>query len=69
MDVITFEAATDKGVIQIPEKYLKSVTHQVQVILVFDKEIKTPKKSKVRFSALSIDTKNIKFTRDEANER
>ena len=69
MDVITFEADIDKGVIKIPQKYLKSVSHQVQVILVFDKEEKKAKKTRVEFKALSIDTKNIKFNRDEANER
>lgn len=68
MEIIAFEATTEKGVIKIPQQYLKSMTPHVQVIIVIEEE-KKPKKLKVEFKALSIDTKKVKFNRDEANER
>ncbi len=68
MEIIAFEAATEKGIIKIPQQYLKSMTHHVQVIIVVGKSEKA-KKSKVEFNALRVDTKKIKFNRDEANER
>lgn len=67
MNVIAFEAANEKGMIKIPEQYVKSVGDHVQVILVLGQEVKKTKKAKIEFKALSLDTKNIKFTRDEAN--
>ncbi len=68
MEIIAFEATTEKGVIKIPQQYLKSMTPYVQVIIVIEEE-KKHKKPKVEFKALSIDTKKVKFNRDEANER
>lgn len=67
MEIITFKATTEKGIIQIPPQYLQSVTDHVQVIIVVETTNKT-KKPKVTFKALTIDTKNTPFNRNEADE-
>lgn len=63
----------DKRVInislEVPENY---VGEEVEVIAFTKNEGKEEKalpKKNVSFSALSIDTKNFKFDRDEANKR
>lgn len=69
MDIIAFEAKSEKGVIKIPEQYLKVMPSSIKVIVVLTPEEKKRKKHKLEFNTLSIDTKKLKFNRDEANER
>jgi hypothetical protein len=49
VEIIAFKAKTEKGIIKIPEQYLKSMTPYVQVIIIIEEE-KRPKKPKVDFS-------------------
>jgi len=74
---IQFETIIESGVIRIPEQYIKTVSEAVKVTLapVSEPEIKAEAKSKAGmlssdgFRALSINTRNWKFNREEANER
>jgi hypothetical protein len=59
MQVITFEANIDKGVIQIPEQFVETFSGHVQVILVLAPK-KRHSRAQAEFKALSLDTKNSK---------
>ena len=74
---IHFETIIECGTIRIPEQYIKKIPASVMVTLAPLKEsrIKVGSKSKVDtlsasdFSVLKIDTREWKFSREEANER
>ncbi len=67
MLAVEFNSIIDDGIIRIPEEFAKQVGHKVRVILLTDNnEIKDVKP---KFSALSLNTKDFKFSREEANER
>ncbi|MBA3953773.1 hypothetical protein H0X48_00430 [Candidatus Dependentiae bacterium] len=68
MQAIEFITKAEDGTIKVPKKYVKSLLGKVRVIILIENE--QPKQSKNKtFSALAIETKNLHFTRDEANER
>ena len=80
MKAIEFTAKEKNGSIALPEKYVGVLQDAFRVIILIDDEIKmksqkiaplrNPKKVRtVNFKAAKIDTKKIKFTRDEANAR
>jgi hypothetical protein len=70
MEVIEFEATAEKGIIKIPQRYLRSMASNIQMrVIIMVGEEKKAKRPKVEFKALSVDTKKIRFNRDEANER
>ena len=74
---IQFETIIERGIIRIPEEYLKAISAAVKVTLapLNESRIKMGAKSKAGmlssedFCALKIDTRNWKFDREEANER
>jgi len=76
-EAIQFETIVDRGLIRIPEHLVKTVPVSVKVTLtpMGDPHIKAGVKSKAGelssddFAALSIDTGNWTFDREEANER
>jgi hypothetical protein len=74
---IQFETVVESGVIRIPEQYVKSISEIVKVTLAPVSKPKITVGAKAKsgnlssddFRALSIDTRNWKFNREEANER
>ena len=71
MQTIGFTSSTADGVIKIPQEYMSCLGQEVLVILVVNDGVtqKTPESRKRQLTALQIDTKDIVFDRDEANER
>lgn len=71
MNAIAFLAEAEDGVIKIPKKYQNQVNGKFQVIILKQESlIESEDKPKKRvFDAISITTKDLKFDRDEANER
>ena len=75
--VIHFETTIERGMIRIPEQFIQIVPTTVRVTLTPIKEprIEAGCRSGVGalsindFMALSIDTRNWEFSREEANER
>jgi hypothetical protein len=69
MEAIEFVSKIENRTIKIP-RHVEDLDKEVRVIILIDQDIikKKPTKKK-RFSALKIDTKNLKFDRDEANRR
>ena len=67
-----FKAVPENGMIQIPEEYRKMITAEVTVI-VLEKPRKINREGVVNKTDLlpppSLDTRDFKFNRDEANER
>ena len=57
----------DKGVIHIPEQYLKNISSPVKIILITNEE--NSQNTNKHFSAISLRTKKFKFDRETANER
>jgi len=57
----------DRGIIHIPEQYLKKITSPVKIILIANEEKQETKTND--FSAICLKTKNFKFAREIANER
>ena len=74
MQAIQFEAVVSKGIIHIPEQYMKVVptTVNVTILPVGQEEFRKSSRRKPltidEFPAI-LDTKNFKFNREEANER
>lgn len=74
---IQFDTVIERGIIRIPEQYIKAVPVAVQVTLVpvSDFRVKMGAKASAGalssrdFSALKINTRDWKFDREEANER
>lgn len=70
MEAIEFIAQAEAGTIKIPKKYLKNLEGKVRVIILIENELKKDhEQKKPKFSALKIKTKDLKFNRNEANER
>lgn len=67
MKAVEFTTTPKNGVIKIPKQYLQDISEECHIIILIKE--KPSKKKKVKLSALSLDTKNLKFDRDEANER
>jgi len=57
----------ERGIIQIPERYLQNIASPVRIILLTNE--KAPAVGKKCFSAMKLKTKGFKFDRDAANER
>ena len=80
MKAIEFTAREKNGTIALPEQYIGLLHDAVRVIILIDDEIKLkpqkivplrdPQKVRsVNFKAAKINTKKLKFTREEANAR
>jgi hypothetical protein len=68
MQAIEFITKAKDGVIKIPQEYLDDIHGELRVIvLVRSHAVSTEKKKKL--TALKLKTKDMKFDRDEANER
>ena len=75
--VIHFETTVERGMIRIPEQYIRIVPAAVRVTLAPIKDPRIVEGCRAEagalsidnFLALSIDTRNWKFIREEANER
>lgn len=67
MEAFEFQAATQGGVIKIPEKYRKDIAKTVKVIILNEADIDIKKTS--AFPYFAVDTTGYKFNRYEANER
>jgi len=71
-EAIILEAKAKKGVIQatIPNKYLNLLREKLKIIIILEENLeKQPKKKRKKFSSAGIDTKNIKFNREELYDR
>ena len=71
-EAIVLNAEAKKGIIQatIPSKYLSLLPEKLKIIIVFEENVEKPlKKKRKKFSSAGIDTKNIKFNREELYER
>jgi hypothetical protein len=67
MQAIEFITKAKDGVIEVPQEYREALAHEIRVIILIDSSVKP--KSKKKFSSLKVNTKELKFDRDEANER
>lgn len=71
MKAIAFMAKIENGTIKIPKEYQSNLSSEIRVIIVQDEpskeNIKLSKKRSLK--AFEITTKDLKFDRDEANER
>ena len=75
MQAYEFYAKPENGVIQIPEQYINQISDHVMVI-VLEKKPSTIDRKEVNFrkktdllSPPTLDTREWKFNREEANER
>lgn len=70
MAKIKFTAKAKDGVVKIPKKHQKNIKEKVTVIAE-KKESKKKKAASLKklFNMLQIETKDLKFNREEANER
>lgn len=71
MKAIEFTAIAKQGkTIEIPNEYIDEISGEFRVILLLNSQNKVMKSSKKRsLNAVQIDTKDLMFNRDEANER
>lgn len=68
MQAIEFIAKAKNGTITIPEEYLTSLNNEFRVIILVEpQQPVSPKKRAL--SSLKVETKDLNFDRDEANER
>jgi hypothetical protein len=68
MQAIEFVTKEENGLIKIPKQYLENLHKEFRVIILIDEPM--AKKTVIKkFTAAKIKTKNIKLSRDEANER
>ena len=71
MHAIEFIAESEEGSIKIPKKYQAQLRNKFRVIILQDElptETKSLPKKRV-LNAISYTTNDLKFDRDEANER
>ncbi len=73
MQAVEFQATVENGIVRIPKKY-KDLQEKKEAIFVVmynnNEEEKTNiEKIKNKMSAISIDTRDFKFDRNEAHER
>ncbi|OGB83887.1 hypothetical protein A3F66_02740 [candidate division TM6 bacterium RIFCSPHIGHO2_12_FULL_32_22] len=71
MRAIEFVANVEDGVIKVPKKYQAQLGDNFRVIILQEESSTAKKKSgkKRSLTAFRITTKDLKFDRDEANER
>ncbi len=71
MRAIEFVANAEDGVIKIPKEYQAQLGDKFRVIILQDEKFSETKKTRKKrtFDAVRITTKDLKFDRDEANER
>lgn len=72
MKAIEFITKPKDGVIEIPKKYVKSISKEIRVIILINAEVANQKQresSGPLFTALKVKTKGLSFNRDEANKR
>lgn len=69
MKAIEFTVAIQNDEIKIPQEFSKELAKRTVRIIVLVDEETTRKSPKTKLSALELETKNLKFTREEANER
>jgi len=67
MEAFEFQAATQGGIIRIPEKYRKNIANTVKVIILNEADMVIKKDT--AFPYFAVDTTDYKFNREEANER
>ena len=67
MQAYEFSSIVEEGVIKIPEEYKEKISSPVKVIILSDGKRDTVKRKK--FSAIKLNTRNYKFSREEANAR
>lgn len=69
---VEFETKIENGLVHIPHKYKdlrKSTTARFIVVHDYNSDNEKSNTEQKRMSAISIDTSNFTFNRDEANER
>lgn len=64
---IEFITTPENGTIKIPTQYIQDLTSEIRVIILINPD--EPKRAVKKFDAISISTKDLKFDRDEANQR
>ena len=75
MEAYEFYAKPENGFIKIPELYRNRIVTEVKVIILYDKsfcfnrEVNNARRKSDLLLPPSLDTKNWKFSREEANER
>lgn len=71
MHAVEFIATIKEGAIEVPKEYLGQLQDQFRVIILQDLPSEKAQNSKKKrsLSAVKIKTKDLKFTREEANER
>ena len=72
MYAVEFEAPIHNGIVKIPSEYSELYERQNAkfCVLLQDEHLKASgKKNKKKLDAISIDTREFKFDREEANER
>lgn len=71
MKAIEFVSNKVDGMIQVPEQFKDLLTGEFRVIILVDEptHLKKIVAEKKQFKAIEITTKDLKFDRDEANER
>jgi hypothetical protein len=71
MQVITFAAEMKDGIIKVPKERVQEVKalQNFNVIIVGESQQAPIRKKRRKLTSLKIDTRDIVFDRDEANER
>ena len=70
MHAIEFRANIKNGTIKIPKEYQAQLINECRVIILQgESSVSIGPRKKRRLTALQITTKDLKFDRDEANER
>ncbi len=65
MEAIEFMAQAKEGkIIEIPKEYLNEISGEFRVIILLQKK-ESKKSSERKFQALNIDTKSLKFNRED----
>jgi len=68
MNAIEFDAQICDGVLKVPNQYKAWLSKNVRVILL-EPEEQTNTQQSLKFSAITLQTKNYRFNREQANER
>lgn len=67
MQAFEFVTKAEDGIIKIPKQFVENLSNEFRVIILVDQQ-KINKKLR-KFDAVRFTTKDLKFNRDEANER
>ncbi len=68
MNAIEFDAQICDGVLKVPSQYRTWLGKNVRVILL-EPEEQINTQQALKFSAITLQTKNYRFNREQANER